>query len=279
MRFHFTWHSASDRSFPCRRLTARQLLRFWNTAIALYSKQGFIIVWLMRYYQENKGRWGERARARSLHRKLLQKGIVWRSRDYFRVRAAEGADVKDSDSLAERSLLLQIYFLIEVLWAVSCTWSLPLPQWLSSKLYMRIPRCDAFVLKRLLEKEQMWAKELKLAQFKLVHRLVHLRFVDHFDRAPHQILRASCLCKAVKLSEAEKQGELSWRKVRCEDMAHILWKMAALKACPRTFVSVVWLYLDHSIVCSWDFTVNLSDIAFYCDSVIFFRDAMVRIFF
>ncbi len=53
-------------------------------------------------------------------------------------------------------------------------------------------------------------------------------------------------------------------------MAHILWKMAALKACPRTFLSVVWLYLDRSIVCSWDSTVNLSDIAFIAILCLFF---------
>jgi len=81
------------------------------------------------YYRENKGRLGERETARSLHGKLLQEGIVWRSTDYFRFRAAECADVKDSDSLAKRRLLLQIYFLIEVL---SCTWSSPLSQWSSS---------------------------------------------------------------------------------------------------------------------------------------------------
>ncbi len=103
--------------------------------------------------------------------------------------------------------------------------------------------------------------------------------MDHFDRAPHQILRASCLCKAVKLSEAEKQGELSWRKVRCEDLAHILWKMAALKAWPRTFLSVVWLYLDRSIVCSWDSTVNLSDIASIAILCFFFLGMLWSRFF
>lgn len=60
-------------------------------------------------------------------------------------------------------------------------------------------------------------------------------------------------------------------------MVHILWKMAALKACPRTFHSVVQLYLNSSIVCSWDSTVNLSDIAFIA-ILLFFKDALIRIF-
>lgn len=60
-------------------------------------------------------------------------------------------------------------------------------------------------------------------------------------------------------------------------MVHILWKMAALKACPRTFLSGVQLYLNSSIVCSWDSTVILSDIAFIA-ILLFLKDALIRIF-